>query len=604
MSSSNRRVATILFAILALAPIRIRAQSVDSLHIREPDSTQIILDTETVPIAIRSRLHELMIMHPPGFFPREETGNTGFWQGVTGPQYGNVIYIQNHRIRTRLRPTIPSRYFPEHAIIGFRFREDGQLQYPLRTHILEKGEEPLVNVAYKKGDYALNDLSISLAADITEQTHLHLAREGEGYVGPYALEGLENERYYAAVHHQVSDSTIFFYNTFYTRDQLNWTTALPNMQQIGDEFSSWYYNQLEWRTTHHLGTLYGGLNLGSHRLWLNRTAGTTQLMEVQRGGWIGARASLGGLLLSELFYRYNIFQHQSETTPRTDEHWHHLRFRAYYQGSNVNLEAGATQIGLNRVSRWDLLLLPEFRISYSWWDILTVTGRYRREVSAPPRQWSYGENPLLERNGRPALTRLDRLQAGVEFQVTDWSSLQFIAEHIRFQDWYTLIHASSAGDAGTSLMARQSAGRLIGLHSRVGIDPFPWLSLGSQYISYPQMTQVVPELWSRQSVTSWLHLQRYLFQNNLLLHLYVENGMYFSRQPSGWSPAIQSITYYPGLAAPAASACIHLYLIGEVGPFTLSTSFYNILAYQLRYALDQRAHFPVFFLGVRWQFWN
>ncbi len=132
----------------------------------------------------------------------------------------------------------------------------------------------------------------------------------------------------------------------------------------------------------------------------------------------------------------------------------------------------------------------------------------------------------------------------------------------------------------------------------------PWLSLGSQYVSYPGMSQVLPELWSRQSVTNWLHVQRYFFQNNLLLHLYTENSIYLSRQPSGWSPSVQSITYYPNFAAPPLSANIHLYLIGEVGPFTISTSFYNIVAYQLRYALDQRAHFPIFFLGVRWQFWN
>jgi len=590
--------------ILTVSPIPVRTQSIDSLHVRDPDSTRIILDTETVPIAIRSRLHELTIINPPGFLPREETGNTGFWQVNTSPQYDNALYVQNHQVRTRLRPTVPSRYFPEHAIIGFRFREDGQLRYPLRTHILERGEEPLVNVAYKKGDYAMNDLSISLATDLTEQTHLHLTREGEGYVGPYAMDGLENERYYISLHHQVGDSTMFLYNTFYTRDHLNWTTALPNIQKIGNEFSSWYYNQLEWQTTHHLGTMHGGLNLGSHRLWLNRTGGSTQLMELQRGGWLGARTSLFESLQTEVLYRFNVFQTQSETTPRDDEYWHRLRFRTGYQRSKINLEGEADLLGLSRYPQWEIHLEPKVRFSYTLWPFLTLTGGYQRDFSAPPRQWSYGEDPLLETGGTPALTQLDRWQVGIELHATDWSSLRLTAEHLQFQDWYTLIHSPSAGESGTSPAANPVDGQLTGLHLRAGIHPMPWLALGSQYVSYPGMSQVLPELWSRQSVTNWLHVQRYFFQNNLLLHLYAENSIYLSRQPSGWSPSIQSITYYPNFAAPPLSANIHLYLIGEVGPFTISTSFYNIVAYQLRYALDQRAHFPIFFLGVRWQFWN
>ncbi|MEJ2052149.1 MAG: hypothetical protein P8Y60_20345, partial [Calditrichota bacterium] len=86
--------------------------------------------------------------------------------------------------------------------------------------------------------------------------------------------------------------------------------------------------------------------------------------------------------------------------------------------------------------------------------------------------------------------------------------------------------------------------------------------------------------------------------------VYAEGGGLFSRQPVGWQPILQSLVYYPRIERLNPGFFMHLALIGEIGPFTISASFYNMVAYNLRYAINQRGQVPMFFLAVRWQFWD
>ena len=123
------------FALLAvmqmfsMAPLL--SQDTDSLHVRLPDSTNIVMDTETVPASVRSRGHQLVANIPLGFIPRDETGLTGFWQTDLLPQYFNAFTIQGFEIRSRLRPEVPLRYVPQHSLISFSFYDNFELDYPL-----------------------------------------------------------------------------------------------------------------------------------------------------------------------------------------------------------------------------------------------------------------------------------------------------------------------------------------------------------------------------------------------------------------------------------------------------------------------------------------
>jgi hypothetical protein len=100
-------------------------------------------------------------------------------------------------------------------------------------------------------------------------------------------------------------------------------------------------------------------------------------------------------------------------------------------------------------------------------------------------------------------------------------------------------------------------------------------------------------------------VRRFFFNNNLLAHMFVEGGLFLQRQFTGWNPALQSLTRYPqSNLSLNPTNYIHVQFIGEIGPFTITTSFYNALGTNIAYAVDQRPHSTLFFLGVRWQLWE
>lgn len=581
-----------------------RGQPADSLHIRQADSTRVVLDTETVPAAIRSRMHELTVLHPPGFFPREETASTGFWESRMAPQYGTTLQVYDHEIRTRLRPAVPLRYLVEHAIAGIRFDLWPEEHYPLRTHILERKEEPVVNVVYKKGDFGLSALSVDAATDLSPATHLHLAREGERYAGLYGVDGIRNERYYLALHHQISDSTTLFYSTFYARDNLGWTDAVPDVQVLGSESSSWYHHLMEWRTTGDRITARAGLNLGSQRLWLTRTGEQQELMELQRGGWLALGLPAGRRLQGDLTYRFDLFQMQSAASQLTSEPWHRLTFTPGYAGTSWQVNGRAEVLARRSPAGWQRFFLPGLRAVWQPLSRVSLRAGYRRTVRFPAWQWTQSDTYLQNAGDIGAATHLRRGEVGIHYAPVDWGSVEVSAEYLWFRDWYRLTQQAALGVVDGALSAEKFTGHFPGGHARLTLHPWSWLAAGGRYDLYPSLPVPLPEVWSRQMVTGWLHVQRFFFQHNLLAHVYAEGGALLSRLSTGWQPILQSVVYYPRVQHPGPAFFAHLYFIGEVGPFTISASFYNSLAYNLRYAVDQRPQSPLFFLSVRWQFWD
>jgi len=571
-------------------------QGLDSLHVRNPDSTHIVLDKETVPAAVRSRMHELSVIHPPGFFPREESAKTGFWQPVAGPQYQRHLFLRDHPMVTRLRPGLPLRYFPEHALAGLRFSQTDTTGFPLRTHILERQEEPMVNVAVRKGDYALNDLSVSLATDLSESTHLHLSRENKRYAGVYGTEGLNLEGYYIGVQHQLPDSSQFFYDTFYAKDNLAWTESI---QQTGSEHSSWYYHRLEWQTAGPAVNINAGMNIGSHRLWMNESTLGTEDTEFQRGGWINLGVPLINTLQIGASYRFSQFQLQTANYPTRTEWWHRISLHSQAQIAGIKLNGEVEFLGIYEGPDQEFYALPKLSATMSPFEWMTLKGDYTHNIATPPWQWQTGDSSIANIGIFDRYTEVRRGEASVLFHPFTWGNAEFSLESIQYQHWYTLLDPENS----SILNAESNSGSLLGWHMRLRVEPLQWISLGTAYNSYPQMSQPLPGIWSRQMITSWLHVQHYFFQRNLLLHLYAENGFYLSRQPVGWDPTLQSLTYYPGFGEPSGQYYLHFYVIGEIGSFTISGSFYNILS-EIEYAVNQRLQYPVFFLGVRWQFWN
>jgi len=577
--------------------------SLDSLHIRDRDSTKIIIDTETVPAAIRSRGHQLSVLFPLGFMPREESGSAGFWQTEIRPQYANEVFVHESRMTTRLRPEIPLRYLPRHSLAGIRLFPGDSITFPLRSYYLRRRAEPMVNLVYKEGDYGLSALSIGLAANITRDTHLHLAREGTGYVGQYGIDGLETENYYLGIHHKVSEQTRFRYSTFYTKDRNNWTYATPAPGRLGSESTSWYQHFLYWNSKYGNSEWDYGLRLGSQRLWLNQSAGRQRLTELQRGAWLRYHRGFGENLA--ISAEYNGTEHQLEiTADKIDtEMWHRIQVGINYSNDFVQIEANPQLLEINR-DETASHFLGDATATVRPFPWISLNGMYKVEVFAAPYQWRKSPNRVNTQGSISRLTQFRKTLFDVRLKPTDGITFSGGATMNAYTDWHRLTYRMNAARTDSILTHEALSGEFTGLYAGFEMRAFDWLHLGTRYDVYPSVTQELPELWSRQAATGWIEVQRFFFNNNLLFHTYAEGGIILSRQPVGWHPVLQSLTLYSRFDNPSGQSFVHLGLIGDVGPFTISTSFYNLLGNNLTYAIDQRTQTQVFYLGIRWQLWN
>lgn len=580
----------------------IYAQS-DSLNIRKADSTDIVIDYETVPVVIRSRMQELSVLYPLGVFPREETAESGFWQREVGPQYGRVFYADDMPIKSRYRPAVPLRYFPQHAITGFHFAGDDSMRYLLRTYTLRRNEEPKVNVVYKKGDYALGALSVALAVDVTENTHLHLFRESEGYVGQYGIDGIETERYGISAFHDINDSTRFTYSTYYTKDKIGWVAFYLNAVPYGSESSSWYENFLRWSTNRNGLNLDFGLKLGSQRLWFSGQNWNNQPTSLQRGLWLSATKSLGERLSAGLRYELTNYDLSSDADGHLYEFWHTVTGNLEYNFSGLRWSNSAT-IRKRSGNQNGTEVFGKTKVVYSLPEQLQLTAELNREIRYAPWQWSFADRWINAPINGFSATDVTSFKGEVNWKPLHWLSLQGTGEHLEYSNWYTLQYEMPAARLDSTLSVGRHTGRLDHLSASLEINPFDWVAAGARYNIYPDLNQPLPEIWSQQHVTGWIHIQRYFFKNNLLLHLFGEAGYYTDRQPVGWHPMLQSITMYPLFSTRPDLGYGHAYIAGEVGPFTLGLSFYNVLNYNLQYAIDQRSQTNIFYLSVRWQFWD
>ena len=579
------------------------AQSIVSLHVRDPDSTNIIHDTETVPVAIRSRAHELTVLNPLGFFPREESATAGYWSTSMGTQYGQPVSIHNLEVRTRLRSQIPLRYFPEHSLAGFSLSPVDSTGYPLKTLMLERQQEPMVNLVYKEGDYGLGAVSVGVATDITEKTHLHLSRESESYIGRYAIDGIEIERYSLEIHHRISDSTRFLYNTLFSKDRNNWTYATPTPARFGGESSSWYKHSLRWNTSTHHGLWDYGIRLGSMRLWLNRSPAQQQLTEIQRGGWLGYRHEFSSTVQVSGTYNFLQFGLDNEGTSKVQENWHKFIMNSQWDLNALRIELNAQLLGVDR-NNWDLYVLPEFNGEYRITDWLSVNGKVASTVSYAPYQWEVTPERVDSLSGIHRPTRDQMFSGGIQFDPFAALSIKAGFQRHSYSNWHRLTYNMPGARTDSTLTHTTLTGQITGLTASADLALLDWITAGLRYDVYPEIRHILPELWSRQAAVSWLHAQRYFFKNNLLLHIYCEGGTYLSREPMGWNPMFQTVTYYPLFEPPPQTSYLHLIFVGDIGPFSISTSFYNALGENLIYAIDQRPQVQIFYLGVGWQLWN
>ena len=592
----------LIAAILSLFAFTSFLRAQDSLHVRHPDSTAIVLDRETIPPAIRSRMHQISLRNPLGFIPREESGAAGYWNPGLRPQYGREIAIHGFPIRTRIRTSLPLRYFPQHSLIGLTLVESDTGTYPMRTRLLQRPFEPAVSVTYKKGDYALNGLSVNMAFDITDDTHIHLAREGNSYAGQYGIEGIQNQRYHLAAHHQVSDATGFLYHTLYTRDRNIWTAATPTPRRLGNEKTRWYHHLLRWRTVLQNASLEYGFRVGSHRLQMNGEPTVQHWTELQRGVWAGAESDPLRNLTLGLRYRLDEYHVQPGNSSVRRERWHHSRVTAAYDGSSLFIENHLTMLYPEGLSnQW--FLLDDMNLRYVFNARWALFADLQKNVLFTPVQWketgTYVTSPPEE-----GVTHITSAEIGTEAGPVLSTTVSGAAKYMEYQNWYRLSY-QGAFDRTDSLTTMENfSGSLTLLEFSLDMKPFSWISLGGTAQWLPFQPPDLPEIWSALALTGYVHFSHYLFDKNLLLHLYAEGGMYSGREPVGWNPMLQSVTYYPSRPDPNPLMFAHGIAAGEIGPFTISVSFYNGLGRNMQYALDQRIQVPVFYLGVRWQFWN
>ena len=589
--------------ILTWAVVSPAADEADSLHVRMPDSTRIVTDRETVPAAIRSRGHQLSLANPLGFIPREESGATGYWNASLSPQYDRTVSVRGIELRSRIRPAVPLRYLPQHSLIGVRFNIPDSLRYPLRMHSLKRPLEPMVDITYKKGDYALNSLSVNMAFDILDDTHIHLAREGNSYVGQYGIEGIQNERYHLAVHHRVSDSTTFLYQTLYTRDQISWTAATPVPRRLGNEKARWYHHLLQWKTTLQPVELGYGARLGSNRLNFPGDGFRRHWTEFQRGLWLDAGFQIMDTLPVRVGYEIEQFHVRQSRENPTNRYWHTVSLSGTYRQNSILLE-NTLQIRNISGDAGGRFLLDQFRGSYSplsWWEIFVD---YQRDLAVPPAQWSTSQRYVRSPETIGEATIFTTAGAGMGIRDLLNTHLTAQVQNIQYSDWYRLSYQHQIDRTDSLVTVESSSGQLRLLNVSLRTEPFSWLAFGGQGQWIPEYEQKLPEIWSALSAAGYLHFSHYLFNRNMLLHLYAEGGFYSDRLPVGWNPMLQSLTYYQERISPGTLFFTHLYAAGEVGPFTVSVSFYNALGANLQYVIDQRVQVPAFYLGVEWQFWN
>lgn len=594
----------VIFIIgIAIVPgTDLAGKPLDSLHVRNPDSTRIIMDSETVPGAVRSRSHQMTILRPVGFFPREESGASGYWQMAPGPQYGRTILIHGLELDTRLRPGWPLRYFPQHSLIGIAPVSTDSTGYPLRSHLLERREEPMVDLVYKEGDYGLSAVSVGVATDITDDTHLHLSREGEGFVGQFGIDGLETERYYLGVHHRVSDSTRFLYSTFYARDNSTWTTATPAPNSFGSESSSWYQHLLRWNSQTRFGEWDYGLRLGSQRLWLNKTAERGQMTELQRGGWLGYHFQLNNAI--GIQWRYSGVQYvlDGSSSNLQRELWHRLQGGATIRFGEFSVKVHPEIVTVSTGD--EVYVLPNGNVSYEPFDWITASVELAGTVTPIPYQWEQTSEKITIPTSSVEKTSTQNITSSLEITPFNFLSVTGGAEFTQYSNWHSLAYNMPAARTDSTLTLETVDGNHTGLFASAKFQVFEEFALGGRYDVYPSVSNILPELWTRQTITGWMQAQRYFFDNNLLLHVYLEGGTLLSRQPVGWNPRFQSLTHYPLFGDPESSVFMHAIIQGQIGAFTISTSFYNAAANNLIYALDQRPPATIFYLGMRWQLWN
>ncbi len=593
----------IILALTLIAFSKTVANPSDSLNVRNPDSTQITIDTETVPAVIRSRRQELSVLYPLGNFPREETANSGYWAQTVGPQYGQSFFAGQFKIYSRFRPEVPLRYFPEHALTDFHFAGEDSVHYPLRMFILHRNQEPMVNVVYKKGDYALGALSASIALDITKKTHVHLARESESYVGLYGIDNINAERYYLAAYHQVSDRTRFVYNTFYSKDRTNWVGGYPNLQKYGTESTSWYQNFLEWKTQLDSTTLDYGLHLGSQRLWFSGLNLDDKPAELQRGLWLQAQRSIGQQFSAGIRYEGTQFVLSGNQISEMSEVWHELSGNLEYENSIMSINATA---GLRHrtISGSANDIYGNLKLTIPLKAGFTFGGAIEQQVRYLPWQWASSNDLIAKPAPEKSATPVTSMIGFAHWQPSQWLVLKVSGGQYSFKNWYSLQYLEPGARTDSTLTLTKYNGHFSHLNAEVEIKPFQWIGAGLRYDVFPNLNQPLPEIWSQQFIAGWLHAERYFFKDNLLLHMYTETGYFTDRQPVGWNPMLQSLTLYPLFRQPQDLGFLHLYFAGEVGPFTLGLSFYNLLSQNLQYALDQRPQTNIFYLSVRWQFWD
>jgi len=307
-----------------------------------------------------------------------------------------------------------------------------------------------------------------------------------------------------------------------------------------------------------------------------------------------------GLDVSYHITKYNF---DNISTPQFSEQWHTLHGVLRFHRKYVVAEAGGNLIYRNAYSTL-IAFEPQVVLRFIPIRAISIFGKYSGEHNVPPWQWTRSFSRITNPGSLTGESSLTKLTGGVQLQ--PWKWLVLTSEFIQtgYQDWYRLTYTSPIAQFDSSLTVQRLNGSGDQWASALVVHGGDWFDLGAKYSLYPGWTDIVPELWSRQQMSGWTHIQRYFFRDNLLVHVYVEGGMYMSREPVGWDPMLQSLTYYPLRTLPADLYYAHLLFAGEIGPFTISTSFYNFMGNNMIFAIDQRPQTELFYLGVRWQFWN
>jgi hypothetical protein len=236
-----------------------------------------------------------------------------------------------------------------------------------------------------------------------------------------------------------------------------------------------------------------------------------------------------------------------------------------------------------------------------------LTGESEYQVGVPPWSWMQLSEYVINPEEGSGETLSQRLRADLQWQPASWLTLKAGGRQYNFQEYHSLVYRNPSGISVTdsSVNIQISDEELLAATGTVAIRPAEWFSMGGTSMHILSETNSFAEAWANHSMNGWLHVRRFFFNNNLLAHMFVEGGLFLQRQFTGWNPALQSLTRYPqSNLSLNPTNYIHVQFIGEIGPFTITTSFYNALGTNIAYAVDQRPHSTLFFLGVRWQLWE